>query len=236
MKQAIIYTRFSPRPDADNCQSIDFQEEQCRIYCEQRGLDVLECYRDKAMSGKNMERPGLNKALKRVIKIRGALVSYSLSRLARSTVDAITICDQLAKNNCDLVSVTEMIDTRTPMGRAIYKIMAVFAELERETTAERTKNILRDMQQKGKRISRFPPYGYVYAPDANDKLILVPEQNEQRAIDFILKNRNAGATLHEIKDKLIMGGFKPRGASWYPKSILNIYNRHKDRRRLVLYR
>jgi site-specific DNA recombinase len=222
MKQAIIYTRFSPRPDADNCRSIEFQEDACRSYCTQRGLDVLATYRDRAISGKNMDRPNLTKALAQVKKIRGVLVSYSLARLSRGTVDAIHICEYLNKHNCDLVSVTEQIDTQTPMGRAIYKIMAVFAELERETTAERTRNILLAMQAKGQRISRHAPFGYKFKINDAGRGILVAEPKEKEAIGWIVRLRKSGLTLNQIGDRLLAKGYKPRGKKWYAMSIRNI--------------
>lgn len=230
MKQAIIYTRFSPRPNADNCRSIEFQEDACRTYCEQRGLDVLATYRDSALSGKNTKRPGLQKAIQTVVKVRGVLVCYALARLSRGVIDSIKICEKLNKNNCDLVSVTEQIDTQTPMGRAIFKIMAVFAELERETTGERTRNILLAMQAKGERIARNPPFGYKYIDTERinqntGKLVKIMKANptEQEAVGWIVRLRRSGLTYDQIGKRLEAKGYKPRGKKWYPMSIRNIF-------------
>lgn len=166
MKQAIIYTRFSPRPDANDSMSCEFQERKCREYCEYRGLDVLNVYEDRGLSGKRADnRPGLQGALVQICKVRGVLVVYALSRLARSTKDAIIISERLEKRHADLAIVTQQIDTSTPMGRAFFKIMAVVGELERETTAERTRSVLKSMQDQGFRIGRYAPYGFMLDPD-----------------------------------------------------------------------
>jgi len=235
MKQAIIYTRFSPRPDAGNCQSIEHQEQACRSYCQQNGLDVLATYRDAALSGRNMDRPGLRKALQHVSKVRGVLVSYSLARLSRGTIDAISIAQQLEKKQCDLVTVTERIDTTTPYGRLYYTIMAAFGQCEREVTAERTRNILKAMQSKGIAVSKCPPYGFRRKPTDrfNDKTgkrihILETEPEEKHGLEVILNLRRQGVSYPKICTELTRRGFKPRGKKWYPRTIANICNKRRS--------
>ena len=41
MTQAVIYARFSPRPDANECDSVEKQLERCRSYCKAHGYDVI---------------------------------------------------------------------------------------------------------------------------------------------------------------------------------------------------
>ncbi len=166
MKQAIIYTRFSPRPDANDSMSCEFQKRKCQEYCDLRGLDVLQVYEDRGLSGKRADnRPGLQQALVHVCKVRGVLVVYDLFRLARSTKDAIVIAEMLKKRHTDLAMITQQIDTSTPMGMAFYQIAAVFGELERKNTAERTRSVLKSMQDEGFRIGRYAPYGFKLDPD-----------------------------------------------------------------------
>jgi DNA invertase Pin-like site-specific DNA recombinase len=61
---------------------------------------------------------------------KAALIVYSLSRLARSTKDAIAISERLAKNGADLVSLSERIDTTTAAGKIVFRMLAVLAEFE----------------------------------------------------------------------------------------------------------
>jgi DNA invertase Pin-like site-specific DNA recombinase len=79
---------------------------------------LARTYADEGLSGKRADnRPGLQGAIAHACETHGVLVVYSLSRLARSTRDAIDIAERLAKCKADLVSITEKIDTTTSMGR-----------------------------------------------------------------------------------------------------------------------
>ena len=242
MKQAIIYTRFSPRPNANDSMSCEFQEQKSREYCEYKGLDVLAVYQDRNISGKRADnRPGLQQALVHVCKEQGVLVVYSLARLARSTKDAIIIAETLEKKQADLALVTQQIDTSTPMGRAFFKIMAVFGELERETTAERTKVVLANMQNKGYRITRRPPYGYKLDPKKPTRYVkaengkwkkiagrIIPNPDETVIIGVVLNCYNRGMGWTQIKRYLEANGHLPRegNKSWPLSTVKKIVLRY----------
>jgi site-specific DNA recombinase len=227
MKQAIIYTRFSPRPDANDSMSCEFQERKGREYCDYRGLDVLEVYKDRGLSGKRADnRPGLQQALVQVCKVRGVLVVYDLARLARSTRDAILIAERLERRHADLAIVTQQIDTSTPMGRAFFKIAAVFGELQRETTAERTRAVLKAMQDQGFRVGRYAPYGFKINPKDPKRIIHNPD--EVTVINVIVScyRQNMGWT--EIIRYLDNNGHKPREGSkrWMISTIKRIVEKY----------
>jgi DNA invertase Pin-like site-specific DNA recombinase len=226
MKQAVIYTRFSPRPKAHDCISCEFQEQKAREYCEYHGIDILAVYQDKSLSGKRADnRPGLQEALVHVCKERGVLVVYALSRLARSTKDAIIISETLEKQGADLVIVTQQIDTSTPLGRAFFKMIAVIAELERETTAERTRRILKYMQNNGFRVAGEAPYGYKFDP--NDAKRILPNQDEINIINLCTRLYEQGKSLTMIMNYLEENGYKPRGKRWYVMSIKRIVEKYR---------
>ena len=68
------------------------------------------------------------------------LYVYRLDRFSRSIADFGQLWNVPLAHNVEFVSVTENFDTSTPMGRAMLHIIMVFAQLERETTAERVKD------------------------------------------------------------------------------------------------
>lgn len=237
MKQAIIYTRFSPRPDVDTSMSCEFQEQKCREYCKLYDIDVLAVYYDKNISGKRADnRPGLQNAMVHVCKERGVLVVYSLARFARSTKDAIVMSETLKKNNADLAMVTENIDTSTPFGRFYYVVAAAFGQLERETTAERTSVALKHRQDKGFRVSRRTPYGYMLDPANPKKIIkdrktgniktipcrIIQNPDEQVVVNVIIGLHNRGFRIVEILHHLQDNDIKPRiGTKMWQHSTIN---------------
>jgi len=209
MKKAVIYSRFSPRPNADECRSIEKQVAKCKEYCEANGYKVAGVFEDKAMSGGRADnRPQLQKALKLCCKEKAVMVVYSLSRLARNTKDAITIAEQLSQAKANLVSLNEQIDTTTAMGRAFFKFLAVLAELERELNAERTQAAMLYYQQSGRRMSDRTPYGFAVDPD--DPTRIIRHEQEWDNIQEIKRLRKRGWSLKEICNELVAQGRTPR--------------------------
>jgi DNA invertase Pin-like site-specific DNA recombinase len=92
---------------------------------------------DEKVSGKNDDRPELAKALD-YLREGDALVVYKLDRLARSTKKLIELSEILEQRGIELISIRDNIDTTTAVGRAMFKMLAVIAELERDIISERT--------------------------------------------------------------------------------------------------
>jgi DNA invertase Pin-like site-specific DNA recombinase len=136
---AVIYARFSPRPNAEECESVEKQIERCRAYCAGHGYDVIAEFKDKDLSGGRADnRPGLQNAIARACRQKAILCVYSLSRLARCTRDAIDLAERLSAAGADLAVIQENVNTRSPMGRFIFTLFSALAQLEREQIGERT--------------------------------------------------------------------------------------------------
>lgn len=130
-----IYARQSI--DKKDSLSIEGQIELCRRYCDQDA----QVFQDKGFSGKNTKRPAFQQLITAIEdgKINRLFV-YRLDRFSRSIVDFYQMWELLQKYNVSFTSVTENFDTSTPMGKAMLGIVMTFAQLERETTAERVKD------------------------------------------------------------------------------------------------
>jgi DNA invertase Pin-like site-specific DNA recombinase len=122
--------------------------------------NALECagceliFEDK-MSGKTSERPGLKKVL-RTLSEGDTLVVWKLDRLGRSMRHLVTLIEDLRGRGINFRSLTDSIDTSTPMGRFFFHVMGALAEMERELIVERTRAGLAAARQQGRIGGRRP--------------------------------------------------------------------------------
>lgn len=130
-----VYARQSI--DKKDSLSIESQVELCR----KQATGEARVYEDRGYSGKNTNRPAFEKLINDVCNggIDKILV-YRLDRFSRSIADFGRVWELLEKHGVQFESVTEKFDTSTPMGRAMLNIIMTFAQLERETIADRVKD------------------------------------------------------------------------------------------------
>ena len=100
-------------------------------------------------SGGRWDRPELHRLLDQLRK-GDTLVVWKLDRLSRSLRDLLTILERLDQEGIMFQSLTEAIDTSTASGRAMMKMVGVFAEFERELIRERTKAGLDQARREGR--------------------------------------------------------------------------------------
>lgn len=134
--KAALYIRVSTQEQVENY-SIESQRERLEAYCKAKGWSIADVYIDPGYSGSNTDRPALQRLLTDLKQIDVVIV-YKLDRLSRSQRDTLDLIEEhFLKNKVEFVSVTETLDTSTPFGKAMIGILSVFAQLERETIAER---------------------------------------------------------------------------------------------------
>lgn len=139
MPTAAVYCRQSFFKE-DSC-SIDMQAERGKAFCISQGWDYIIYDTDKGYSGKDTERPGFRQMMKDVTAGNiQFVVAYKLDRVSRNLRDFFGLMEEFKTRDVGFRSLTENFDTTTPMGRAMLAIIAVFAQLERETTAERVRD------------------------------------------------------------------------------------------------
>lgn len=82
------------------------------------------------------------------------LVVWNLDRAFRSTLDALTQVQALKERGIEFQVVTMNIDTSEPMGEFFFTVVAAFAQLERQTISQRTKEGLMAAKRRGKQLGR----------------------------------------------------------------------------------
>ncbi len=223
-KRAIGYVRVSTEGQAMDGVSMEAQKARIQAWADASGYELAAVYVDEGLSGKRADnRPGLQDALSHVCRSGGALVVYSLSRLARSTQDAIGIADRLRKARADLVSLTEKIDTTSATGKMVFRLLAVLAEFERDLVSERTRTALAHKRAKHERTGEVP-FGWELSPDG---IALAPLKAEQDAIAIMLSLRSEGWSLRRIADDLTTRGIatKKGNSRWTHQAVASVLER-----------
>lgn len=104
---------------------------------------------EEVASGAKSNRPVLSEALE-YCRPGDTIVCLSLSRIARSVKHLLTIVEDLEERQIEFRSLTETIDTSTPMGKMFLTICASFSQLERDTLIARTKIGLEAARKRGR--------------------------------------------------------------------------------------
>ena len=227
-QRAIGYVRVSTADQATDGVSMDAQKVRIAAWCEANSYRLTDTFTDAGISGKRADnRPGLRQALDAACKRRAALIVYSLSRLARSTRDAIEIAERLDKSGADLVSLTEKLDTTSAAGKMLFRMLAVLAEFERDLVSERTTAALAHKRRRGERIGAIP-YGWRLGCDG---VQLVAIEAEQAVIRDIAAMRNAGKSYRAIADELTARGVatKKGNGRWKHSAVVGIVGRNGAR-------
>ena len=101
------------------------------------------------ISGALANRPGLSEILSK-LREGDSLVVWKLDRLGRHVKNLIDLTLDIEKRGVHLTSLTEGINTETPMGKFFFHLMASLAQMERDITIERTKAGLESARSRGR--------------------------------------------------------------------------------------
>lgn len=105
-------------------------------------------------SGGTMKRPMFIRAMKTCQHEGSEFVVWKLDRLGRTLGGILETLETLTDRGVEFVSLTERIDTKGPMGKAMIRLLAVFAELERDLIRERTKAGIARARERGEKGGR----------------------------------------------------------------------------------
>lgn len=133
------------------------QERELRDWCERAGHEVVQIYKDHGVSGTKGrdKRPKFDAMLKAAVRREFDLLAvWSSCRLGRSLPHLVEVLETIQGVNVGLYIHTQALDTTTPAGRAMFGMLAVFSEFEREMIVARTKAGIARARAAGKQIGR----------------------------------------------------------------------------------
>ena len=142
-----LYARVSTQ---NGHQDPELQLAPMREFAKARGWEMAEPYIDHGVSGAKESRPALNRLMAdaKRRKFDGVLV-WKFDRFARSTAHLLRALEEFKALGIEFVSLTEGVDTSTPMGKMVFTVLGAVAELERSLIVERVKAGMRNAKAKG---------------------------------------------------------------------------------------
>jgi DNA invertase Pin-like site-specific DNA recombinase len=150
--RAAIYARVST---LNGNQDPSMQTRELEEYCQRRGWQIHGIYVDNGVSGNKDSRPQLNRMMQDAHERRfSVVVVWRFDRFARSVSHLLRALETFNALGIQFVSLSEQVDTSTPMGKMVFTVLGAVAELERNLIVERVRAGLRHARAKGKRLGR----------------------------------------------------------------------------------
>jgi len=209
MKRAVLYIRVSTASKSRHGDKLVYdqdpalQEAPLRDLIAQRGWSLVNVYSDRA-SGARESRPGLNQLL--ADARRGQLdvvVVWRFDRFARSVRQLVLAMEEFRSLGIDFVSHQESLDTLTPMGKAVFTIIAAMAELERNIIRERVVAGLDHARLQGTKSGK--PVGRPKAIFRRDQVV----ELRQRGLSWNQIARELGVSATTVRRAFEAGGASP---------------------------
>jgi site-specific DNA recombinase len=176
------YIRVSTEEQAENPEgSIKSQEQRIRQFIATRNQEehfgeIAQVYVDRAKSGKDTNRPELQRLLQDIRSGQITLLIVSdLSRLSRSIKDFCEMWEMMRAHSCEFQSLRERFDTTSAAGEMILYTLINLAQFERRQVAERVTANLQARSARGLYNGGIIPMGYKSIPNKKGYLEPDPE-------------------------------------------------------------
>ncbi len=218
--KVIAYCRVSTDNQKEEG-TIDLQVDAIREYCQKKGFDLVDIFKDEGVSGGLEDRPALASLFSFLESDKGkdiqAVVVWKLDRLARDVYVQEHIVKKLEQLDKRLISTKEAdLDSRDPIRKAFRQFMGIVAELEKAFIT---------MRLSGGRIQKAKQGGYagggVALGYSTKEKELRPTEQEVEIVKtiFALKRRKR-LSINEIARFLQEEGYPTkRGGSWYASTV-----------------
>jgi len=146
-------------------ESIENQIEMCRHHIKMHYNNIDDddicIFEDEGFSGGNTNRPKFQQMMKDIRENQiQAVVCYRLDRISRNVGDFAKLKEEFDNYGTSFISIKDNFDTTTPTGNAMMMMVSVFAQLERDTIAERIKDNMHELAKSGRWLGGTTPTGY----------------------------------------------------------------------------
>lgn len=213
---ALGYVRRS-KESTERTVSLDDQRARIADYCDERGWRVVEIVTDDGVSGGRRER--LERLAERV-RATGArfIVVYHLDRFARDLAGTLDYLRRFSRRGVELHVVGRgRVEADTASGFIVTAVEGLAAEHYRRVISEKTRDALARLRTKGRRISRWAPYGFRFGLDGR----VLPNLKEQATAAEIAALSASGLSLRGISAALAERGVIARNGRPFAPATLS---------------
>ena len=213
-----LYLRVSTDHQVDG-NSLATQKTQLLRYARDKGYAVTDIYVDAGLSGKDMNRPELQRLLADAAQRRFDIVLvWKVDRISRSMKDFLGLIATLREHGIELAALDQQFDTSDPVGTLTLHMLGAFAEHERLVLVERTKEGHLHRLRRQDWSCGPVPFGY---RKENGSLIELPNEAAvvRRIFEMFLKLKSRRAVAMRLNDE----GMKTRkGNLWTGNRVTDI--------------
>lgn len=199
--ECVAYMRVSTEKQAEEGNGLDSQRRDIENYCKKNELIVSDWYIDDGYTGANMDRPELQRLVNDCSRKRvKCVVAFKLDRLSRSMIDGLYLIERVFQpNNIIFKCVHDSVSYDSPMEQAYTQMMAVFAQLDKNTMLLRMRGGMLERVKQGYWMGGGnTPYCYTYDKEKG-YLVPIPERKEQanKALDLFISG-NSDVSIQKI--------------------------------------
>lgn len=226
---AVIYARYSSHAQRDV--SIEQQIKACRLFADHGGINIVDIYEDRALTGTSDKRPAFQKMIKDSKHADWSyVIVYTLDRFARDRYDSAVYKRQLKNNNVKVLSAMENI-TDDPTGILLESLLEGLAEYY---SKELSRKVSRGMDDNASKclVNGSLPLGYTRGPDGRYQIV----EHEAEVVREIFQRVKAGDSLFEIKDDLNARGIKTKFGNSFKKSSFGLLLTNERYTGMYIYR
>ena len=199
--ECVAYMRVSTEKQAEEGNGLDSQKRDIESYCRKNELIVSDWYIDDGYTGANMDRPELQRLVNDCSRKRvKCVVAFKLDRLSRSMIDGLYLIERVFQpNNIIFKCVHDSVSYDSPMEQAYTQMMAVFAQLDKNTMMLRMRGGMLERVKQGYWMGGGnTPYCYTYDKEKG-YLVPISERKEQanKALDLFISG-NSDVSIQKI--------------------------------------
>ena len=192
--ECVAYIRVSTEKQAEEGNGLDSQKRDIQAYAGKNGMLISEWYVDDGYTGENMNRPALQRLINDCYakKVKN-VIAFKLDRISRGMVDGLYIIEKIfVPNDVKFICVHDAVNYDSPMEQAYTQMMAVFAQLDKNTMMLRMRGGMLERIKQGYWMGGGNlPYCYTYS---KDKGILIPIEERKiqanKALDLFIQGNS----------------------------------------------